>query len=130
MEGEATEFFKLIHHSEYEMLDQMHYRPARVSHLSLLINSEGHRNLLLKVLNDAHVAQDITPEKFGGITTSHHLSFSEDEVPTEGKNHNQPLHIVVKCGNYMIARVLIDNGSSLNIMPKTILDKFTPPIPN
>ncbi|RDX89189.1 hypothetical protein CR513_29124, partial [Mucuna pruriens] len=37
---------------------------------------------------------------------------------------NQPLHIAVKCGNYMIARVLIDNGSSLNVMPKTTLDKL------
>ncbi|RDX99892.1 hypothetical protein CR513_16989, partial [Mucuna pruriens] len=91
-EGEAIEFLKLICHSEYEMLDQMHKTPAQVSLLSLLINSEGHNSLLLKVLNDAHVAQDITPEKFRGIinnnTTSHHLSFSEDEVPVKGKSHN------------------------------------------
>ncbi|RDX92303.1 hypothetical protein CR513_25594, partial [Mucuna pruriens] len=56
-----------------------------------------------------------------------HLSFSEEEVPTEGKAHNQPLHIAVKCGNYMIARVLIDNGSLLNVMPKTMLDKLYAP---
>ncbi|RDX85198.1 hypothetical protein CR513_33634, partial [Mucuna pruriens] len=31
---------------------------------------------------------------------------------------------MVKCGNYMIARVLIDNGSSLNVMPKATLDKL------
>ncbi|RDX67654.1 hypothetical protein CR513_53435, partial [Mucuna pruriens] len=123
-EGEATEFLKLIRHKEYEMLDQMHKTLAR----SLLINYEGYRSLLLKVLNDAHVAQDITPEKFGGIInntmTSRHLSLSEDEVPTEGRSHNQPLHIIVKCGNYMIARMLIDNGSSLNVMPKVTLDKL------
>ncbi|RDX82879.1 hypothetical protein CR513_36280, partial [Mucuna pruriens] len=50
MDGEGTKFLKLIHHSEYEMLDQLHKTPARVSLLSLLINSKGHRNLLLKVL--------------------------------------------------------------------------------
>ncbi|RDX62494.1 hypothetical protein CR513_59167, partial [Mucuna pruriens] len=60
------------------------------------------------------------------MTTSRYLSFSE-EVPTEGKTHNQPLHITVKCRNYMIARVLIDNGSSLNVMPKTTLDKIYAP---
>ncbi|RDX78980.1 hypothetical protein CR513_40661, partial [Mucuna pruriens] len=38
--------------------------------------------------------------------------------------HNQPLHIAVKCGNFMIAWVLIDNGSSLNVMPKATLDKL------
>ncbi|RDX62722.1 hypothetical protein CR513_58912, partial [Mucuna pruriens] len=58
------------------------------------------------------------------ITASSHLSFSEVELPNEGKSHNQPLHITVKCGNYMIARVLIDNGSSLNVMPKATLDKL------
>ncbi|RDY08034.1 hypothetical protein CR513_07790, partial [Mucuna pruriens] len=30
----------------------------------------------------------------------------------------------VKCGEYMIARVLIDNGSSLNVLPKITLDKL------
>ncbi|RDX73682.1 hypothetical protein CR513_46671, partial [Mucuna pruriens] len=68
------------------------------------------------------MAQDIMPENFEGIinniTVSHHLSFSEDEVPIEGKSHNQPLYIAVKCSNYMIARLLIKNGSSLNVMPK------------
>ncbi|RDY11603.1 hypothetical protein CR513_03703, partial [Mucuna pruriens] len=127
-EGGAIESLKLIYHSEYEMLDQLHKTLARVSLVSLLINSEGHHNLLLKVLNDAHVAQDIMPEKFEGIinniTASRHLSFFEDEIPTEGRSHNQPLHIVVKCDIYMIARVLIDNGSSLNVMPKATLDKL------
>ncbi|RDX68149.1 hypothetical protein CR513_52878, partial [Mucuna pruriens] len=106
-------------------------RKARISLLSLLINSECHQELLLKVLNEAHVPQDITPAKFGGIinsiTASHHLSFFEEEVSIEGKSHNQPLHIAVKCGNYMIARVMIDNGSSFNVMPKTTLDKLYSP---
>ncbi|RDX73016.1 hypothetical protein CR513_47419, partial [Mucuna pruriens] len=110
------------------MLDQLYKTPAWISLLSLLINFEGHRELLLKVLNDAYVPQDITPEKFGGIinniTTSHHLSFFKAELPTEGKSHNQPFHIAIKYGSYMIARVLIGNGSSLNVMPKATLDKL------
>ncbi|RDX92089.1 hypothetical protein CR513_25841, partial [Mucuna pruriens] len=88
-EGEAIKFLKLIRQSEYKLLDQMHKTPMRVSLLYLLINSEGHCNLLLKVLNEAHVAQDITIEKFEGIenniTASSHLSFSK-EVPVEGKS--------------------------------------------
>ncbi|RDX67111.1 hypothetical protein CR513_54042, partial [Mucuna pruriens] len=40
----------------YEILDQLHKTPARASLFSLLINSEGHHNLLLKVLNEAYVA--------------------------------------------------------------------------
>ncbi|RDX85762.1 hypothetical protein CR513_33002, partial [Mucuna pruriens] len=85
---EATNFLKLIRHSEYKMLDQMNKMPTQISLLSLLINSKIHRNLLLKVLEDADVAQDITPKKFddiiSNITESRHLSFSKDEVPVEG----------------------------------------------
>ncbi|RDX75918.1 hypothetical protein CR513_44145, partial [Mucuna pruriens] len=121
-EEEAHEFLKMIRDSKYEMLDQLHKTPAQISLLSLLTNSESHRELLLKVLNDVLVPQDITLEKFRGIinniTMSRHLSFSEDEVPAEGRTHNQPLHIAVKCGGNMMAKMLIDNGSSLNIMPK------------
>ncbi|RDX83341.1 hypothetical protein CR513_35742, partial [Mucuna pruriens] len=102
------------------MLDQFHRTAAQISLLTLLINSKSHWELLLKILNEAHVPQDITPTKFGGIinniTVSRLLSFSKEEVPTE-----------VKCGQYMIARVLIDNGSSLNIMPKSTLDKLYAP---
>ncbi|RDY14325.1 hypothetical protein CR513_00603, partial [Mucuna pruriens] len=130
-EEKAREFLEVIQHSEYKILDQLHETPARISLLSLLINSESHRELLLKIPNKAHVPQNITPAKFEGIinniTASRHLSFSEELVLNEGKNHNQPLYIAVKCGNYMIARVLIDNGSSLNIMPKTTLDKLYSP---
>ncbi|RDX65960.1 hypothetical protein CR513_55327, partial [Mucuna pruriens] len=127
-EGEAHEFLKMIHHSEYEMLDQLHKTPAHISLLSLLINLESHLELLLKVLNDAHVPQDIILEKFGGIinniTASRHLSFSKEEVQTERRDHNQPLDITVKRGGYMIAKVLINNRCSLNVMPKAMLDKL------
>ncbi|RDY12007.1 hypothetical protein CR513_03242, partial [Mucuna pruriens] len=119
---EAEEFLKLIRHSEYELLDQMNKTLALISLLSLLINSESHRNLLFKTMNEAHVAQDIMVEKFGGIvnnlTIGSHLSFSKEEILAEGRGHNQPLHIFVKCGDYTIARLLIDNGSSLNVLPK------------
>ncbi|RDX73139.1 hypothetical protein CR513_47292, partial [Mucuna pruriens] len=125
---EAEEFLKLIRYSEYKLLEQMNNTPVRISLLSLLLNSEGHRNMLLKVLKEAHVAQDITMEKFGGIvsniTSRGCLTFSEEEVLEAGRGHNQPLHISVKYGGYVITRVLIDNGSSLNVLPKTTLDKL------
>ncbi|RDX93934.1 hypothetical protein CR513_23744, partial [Mucuna pruriens] len=127
-EKEVEEFLKLIRYSEYELLDHLNKTPARISLLSLLLNSENHRNLLLKVLKEAHVAPDITTERFGGIignlTSSGRLTFSDEEIPAEGRQHNQPLHIAVKCGTYMITKVLIDNGSSLNVLPKATLDKL------
>lgn len=60
----------------------------------------------------------------GNITANNYLTFTEDEVPVEGMGHNMALHISVKCQDHMLAKVLIDNGSSLNVMPKSTLSKL------
>jgi len=92
------------------------------------MSSEPYRALLVKVLNEAHVAQDISVEGFGGlvnsITANNYLAFDEEEIPVEGKGHNRALHVSVKCMDHVMAKVLIDNGSSLNVMPKSTLEKF------
>ena len=67
-------------------------------------------------------------EQFGGIINniiaSNYLTFADEEMPVEGRGHNKALHVSVKCMDHIVAKVLIDNGSSLNVMPKTTLDKF------
>lgn len=90
--------------------------------------SPVHRNTLLKVLVQAHVTQDITISQFDGvavnITTCNTLSFNGGELPTEGQNHNRGLHVLVKCQEDTLARVLVDTGSSLNVLPKRTLAKL------
>jgi len=67
-------------------------------------------------------------EKFEGIVShliaNNHLTFTKDEIPSDGRGHNRALHISVKCMDYLIACVCINNGSSLNLMPKFTLDKL------
>ena len=65
---------------------------------------------IVKILNEAHVAQDISVEGFGGIINN--------------ITANRALHISVKCLDHIVAKVLIDNDFSLNVMPKTTLDKL------
>ncbi|XP_058763532.1 uncharacterized protein LOC131636973, partial [Vicia villosa] len=48
----------------------------------------------------------------------------EHEFPSQGKEHNKALHISIQCGKAHMSRVLIDTGSSLNVMPKATLDKI------
>ncbi|RDX85768.1 hypothetical protein CR513_32987, partial [Mucuna pruriens] len=120
---EATEFLKLIRHTKYEMLDQLNKTQARISLLSLLVNSEGHHQLLLKILNEAHITKDISVEMFGGIVNNIAAAIIS-LFQKRRRDHNKTLHIAVKCGDYIIARVLVDNGSSLNEMPKATLDKL------
>jgi len=82
----------------------------------------------MKILSGAHVKRDLSLDKFEGIvshiTANNYLTFTEDEIPSEGRSHNKALHISAKCMNHFISRVLIDNGSSLNVMPKTTLKKL------
>jgi len=110
------------------VIEQLNKTPVRISLLGLLMNSKHHRALLVKILNEAHVAQDISVEGFGGIvnniTANNYLTFFDEEIPIKGRGHNKALHVSVKCLDHIVAKVLIDNDSSLNVMPKTTLDKL------
>ncbi|XP_050888913.1 uncharacterized protein LOC127094086 [Lathyrus oleraceus] len=109
---DAVEFLKLIKRSDYKVVDQLHQTPSKIFILSLLLNSQAHREALLKVLAQAHVTQSITVDQFDGvvanITTCNTLSFSGEELPEDGQNHNRALHISVKCKDDSLARVLVD----------------------
>jgi len=78
---EAHEFLRLIQQSEFKVVEQLNKTPATISLAELLINSEPHRALLIKVLNEAHVAHDISVEGFEGIvnhiTTNNYIAFAE-----------------------------------------------------
>jgi hypothetical protein len=124
----AEEFLRIIRKSDYKIIDQLGQTPSKISILSLLLSSEAHREALLKILNEAHVTKDITVDQFDGvvanITTSRYLGFNESELPSEGQDHNKALHISVKCSDNILSKVLVDTGSSLNVMPKATLAKL------
>ena len=126
---DAYEFLKFVRQSEYKVVDQLNRMPAKVSLLELLMHSDSHRKLLMKILSGAYVDQEISLDKFeeivSHITANNYLTFIEEELPSEGRGHNKALHISVKCMNHFISRVLIDNGSSLNVMPKATLNKLS-----
>ncbi|PKI63435.1 hypothetical protein CRG98_016102 [Punica granatum] len=126
-EEEVEAFIKIIKASEYKVVEQMAKSPAHVSLLALLLSSEPHREALLRVLLAAHVpketAPDIIEETINSIF-SNTISFSDDELPSEGWAHSRALYILCKCNNYVIGRVMIDNGSALNVCPVTTLKQM------
>uniref|UniRef100_A0A2N9FEI0 RNA-directed DNA polymerase n=1 Tax=Fagus sylvatica TaxID=28930 RepID=A0A2N9FEI0_FAGSY len=83
---------------------------------------------LLKVLNEAYVPEDITGPSFENMVTSilvtNQLTFSDDELPPEGRGHTKALYISVKTNDRIVSRVLIDNGSALNVCPLSTLEKL------
>ncbi|XP_073267150.1 uncharacterized protein [Populus alba] len=127
-EDESNEFLKLMKHSEYSVVDQLKKTPARISLMSLILSSELHRKALQKVLNEAYVPQDITQDTMehlvGRIQASNYLYFTEDELDPEGTGHNKPLYITLKCKDCLISKVLVDNGSTLNVLPRHMLDEM------
>ena len=49
------------------------------------------------------------------VLATNQVSFSDNELHLEGKDHTLAMYIVVKCEDMIVARVLIDNGSALNV---------------
>ncbi|XP_050889569.1 uncharacterized protein LOC127094840 [Lathyrus oleraceus] len=125
---ESQEFLKLIKKSDFKIVDQLNQTPSKISILSSRLSSEAHHKALLKVLNVSHVMQDITVDQFddvvSNITASRYLGFNEAEVPFEGNGHNKELHILVTCTDSLLSRVLVDTGSSLNVLPKSTLSQL------
>jgi hypothetical protein len=128
VEDEAADFLRIIKSSEYNIVKQLSKMPSHISVLSLVLASESHRKALLKVLNEAYVPEDITRPSFENIVTSilvtNQLTFSDDELPPEGRGHTKALYISVKTNNHIVSKVLIDNGSALNVCPMTTLEKL------
>jgi hypothetical protein len=60
----------------------------------------------------------------GRIHMMDYLYFTKDELDAGGTNHNKPLYIIVRCKDCTIGKVLVDNGSTLNVLPKDVLNEM------
>ncbi|XP_040964586.1 uncharacterized protein [Gossypium hirsutum] len=127
-ENEAKEFLKFLKHSEYSVVEQLHKQPTRISVLELLLSSEVHHNALINVLNETYVASDISVNKLdrlvNNISADNFIFFNDDEIPPGGRGATKALHITARCGEYTLAGVLIDNGSALNVLPLSTLNRL------
>ncbi|XP_016667567.1 uncharacterized protein [Gossypium hirsutum] len=128
MENEANEFLKFLRHSEYSVVEQLHQQSDRISVLALLLNSEVHRNALMKVLNETYVVDDISVNKLdrlvGNISADNFISFSDDEIPPGRRGSTKALHVTTRCKGYTLPGVLVDNGSALNVLPWAMLNRL------
>ncbi|KAI5426567.1 hypothetical protein KIW84_032125 [Lathyrus oleraceus] len=127
-EKDVEEFMKIIKKSDYKIVDQLNQTPSKISILPLLLCSEAHRNALLKMLNLAYVPQEISVNQLEGVianvSTRHGLGFTDLDLTPEGRNHNKALHITMECKGAVLSHVLVDTGSSLNVLPNKILSKI------
>ncbi|XP_070031124.1 uncharacterized protein [Nicotiana tomentosiformis] len=118
IETVPDDLWRKVQAREYSMVDHLNKTPTQISILSLLQNSEAHRNALMKLLNEAYVPNNITSGEManmlGQVLEGHKITFHEDRA----------LHITVQFEDKFIARVLIDGGSNLNNCPLTTLKRL------
>ncbi|XP_077242451.1 uncharacterized protein LOC143882962 [Tasmannia lanceolata] len=118
----ASELFKSKSDEEDEnLLWQLKKTQANILIWGLLMNSAKHREVILRELNAAKVSVDITPDQLVGLVAmarvSKTLSFIDEDLTLEGRNHSRPLRVTVFCNEKKVPEVLVDNGSALNVCP-------------
>ena len=90
-----------------------------------MLHSEPYREAMLKVLKQAYVPHNALINKIDrlvrNIMMDNYISFSDDEIPPTGCGSTKALHITIKVKDCTLPKVLIDNGSSLNVIPLSIL---------
>ena len=83
---------------------------------------------LVKFLKTAHMPQETFADHFedcvASLTANHGLVFSDTDLTPKGRKHNDALHVSVECRRTTLAYVLVDIGSSFNVLPKKALDRL------
>ena len=83
---------------------------------------------MLKVLKQAYVPHNALIEKIdrlvGNVMMDNYISFNDNEIPLNGRGSTKTLHITTKVKDCTLSKVLIDNWSSLNVMPLSTLRSY------
>ena len=89
------------------------------------MSSQSHRQALMKALDDTYVPSGTSGDNVAAmihqVIRGHRINFCYNELPVEGRSHNKALHITVICRDKVVNRVLVDDGSGLNICPLSTL---------
>ena len=76
---------------------------------------------MLEVLKQAYVPHNAPIDKIdhlvGNIMMDNYISFSDDEIPPNGRGSTKALHITTKVKDCTLPKIMINNGSFLNVMP-------------
>ncbi|KAA3485261.1 hypothetical protein EPI10_007268 [Gossypium australe] len=95
---------------------------------SVTEKEKTHCSALIKVLNKTYVVKDISENKLdhlvNNISTDNLIFFNDDEIPPGGMGFTKTLHITTRCKGYTLPGVLIDNGSALNVLPLSTLNRL------
>ncbi|KAI4326016.1 hypothetical protein MLD38_031374 [Melastoma candidum] len=84
--------------------------------------------MLEKFLAEVHVPEQVEVNALdsymNGMLANNAITFSEDDLPEQGSDHNSALFITLKCRDTTVSKVLIDGGSGVNIIPLIVAQKL------
>ena len=106
------------------ILEQLKKAKANVSIWELLMLSSSHRKALVKALAKMNIQTNTTPEAMVARITENKqgiITFSDADLPEEGRNHNKALFILTEVKGKRISYVMVDDGSAINVCPLQIL---------
>ena len=90
-----------------------------------MLHFEPYREAMLKVLKQAYVPHNAPIDKIdhlvGNIVMDNYILFSDDKISPNRCGSTKALHITTKVKDCTLPKVLIDNGSFLNVMPLSTL---------
>ncbi|XP_056689874.1 uncharacterized protein [Spinacia oleracea] len=110
---------------EDDAIKRMKEVNSNISIWKLLMHSQPHRTAVIRHLHEASIDASITPDQVVGLIhgVDRTLMFTNDDL-LENADHNYSLHITVECNGWSILKVLIDNGSAINVCPYRSLKKL------
>ena len=100
------------------VLKQLKKIQAQVIIWDLLMASKKHRDALVRALDDVKIATDASPcEMIASLmqAPSNVVTFSDEDLPLEGRVHNRPLFIQAIVRSKKTSCVMVDDGSAINI---------------
>jgi hypothetical protein len=109
--------------------------PALLSIFDTLMMSQDLREILIQALQNpekyksSFIEQNMQETLF---TTKRAacINFTDDDLLIGTADHNRPLYFTGDCGGQKIGRILVDAGSSINIMPLKTLKTTTLDVKN
>ncbi|KAK4731556.1 hypothetical protein R3W88_024544 [Solanum pinnatisectum] len=120
-EAKAEEFWRKMQPKDYSIVKHLEKTPTQIFVWALLMSLQLHRQALIKALDDTYVPVGTNSDNLAAminqVIRGHRISFCDEELPFEGKMHNKALHVTYMCRDKIINRILVDDGSVLNICP-------------
>uniref|UniRef100_A0A2N9FZ87 Uncharacterized protein n=1 Tax=Fagus sylvatica TaxID=28930 RepID=A0A2N9FZ87_FAGSY len=125
---EANKAKALKETKEDRVLAQLKKTQASILIWRLIMASQKHRDAILEALARKEVPMDTTPEQvlsiMGMTTDEFAIIFTTKDLPPKGGDHNRALYVTIDCLGSKVPKMLVDNGSSINVCPMRTATKI------